>query len=321
MAAAYGYAGKMLFVDLNTGKIHEEELTDDLARAYVGGYGLGVRTMIERIPQGVDPLGPENMFGIGTGPFTHSGVLSSCRFTTMGKSPLTGYWGDANSGGTLGNGLKASGYDAIFFQGRSEQPVYLLIVDGKPELKDARHLWGVDTNQTEDTIRSENNNNLLKIASIGPGGEMLSRMAAVINDKGRAAARSGLGAVMGSKNLKAVACYGTLRPPVYDKAALKQLMKQVVTTMKTNPTFMFQELSKTGTPGAMTHHMAEHDVPIKNWSGNFIDDFPEDKWEKVAWPGMEAYVDKKYACTGCPIGCGSIVSLPDGTKYKVKGRA
>ena len=256
MAAANGYAGKMLFVDLNTGKIHDEELTDELARGYVGGYGLGVRTMIERIPQGADPLGPENMFGIGTGPFTHSGVLSSCRFTTMGKSPLTGYWGDANSGGTLGNGLKASGYDAVFFQGRSEQPVYLLIVDGKAQLKDARHLWGVDTNRTEDTIQSENNNNLLKIASIGPGGEKLSRMAAIINDKGRAAARSGLGAVMGSKNLKAVACHGTLRPPVYDKAALKQLMKKVVTTMKTNPTFMFQELSKTGTPGAMTHHMA-----------------------------------------------------------------
>ena len=124
MKVKFSYMGKMLFVDLNNMKTHDEEISEKLAREYIGGYGLGARIILERMKQGVDPLSPGNIFGIGTGPLTLSGMVSSCRHTTMGKSPLTGYWGDANSGGNFGNGFKASGYDMAFFEGKADHPVY-----------------------------------------------------------------------------------------------------------------------------------------------------------------------------------------------------
>ncbi len=303
-------------VDLTNRRTHEEELSEETARAFIGGYGIGARVILERMQPGADPLGPDNIFGIGTGPLTLSGVVSTCRFTTMGKSPLTGFWGDANSGGNFANALKASGYDIVFFEGRAEYPVYVLIDNGKVEIKDARHLWGKDTAVTEDLIRRENDNKSLKVAVIGQAGERLSRMAAVINDRGRAAARSGLGAVMGSKNLKAVACAGTMRPEVFDKPKLQAMMKEMLKEVKEKPSGMFQVLSNFGTPGAMVMHMAEHDVPIKNWGGNHVEDFPESKWNAVGWDGMAKYVKKKYACTGCPLGCGSLLDMEHG-KYEV----
>lgn len=315
--ARYGYMGKLLFVDLTDGTMHEEELPEETARKFVGGYGVGARVIMERMKAGVDPLGPENVFGIGTGPLTLSGVLSSCRFATMGKSPLTGYWGDANCGGDFANALKGSGYDLVFFEGKAEQPVYLKIQDGRPELKDARHLWGKDTTATEELIRQDNTNKGLKVASIGPAGERLARIAAVINDRGRAAARSGLGAVMGSKNLKAVACTGSLKPEVLDRAQVRALMKEMLRETQEHPSGMFYGLSHGGTPGAMPMHLADHDVPIKNWSGTTVEDFPEPTWGAVAWDGMVEYVTQPYACTGCPIRCGSIVTVEEG-KYPVR---
>jgi aldehyde:ferredoxin oxidoreductase len=312
MKATYGYMGRMLFVDLNNMKTHDEEISEKLAREYIGGYGLGARVILERMKQGVDPLSPDNIFGIGTGPLTLSGAVSSCRHTTMGKSPLTGYWGDANSGGNFANTFKASGYDMVFLEGRADHPVYLLIRDGKAEIKDAEHIWGKDTATTDEMIRQENNDPGLKIVSIGTGGEKLCRIAAVINDGGRAAARSGLGAVMGSKNLKAVACSGSLKPVIYDKSGISRLVKEMMAMAKSNPSGMYLGLSSTGTPGTMIPHMTEHDVPIKNWSGNHVEDFPEEKWGKVAWDSMEKYVVKKYACTGCPIACGHILKVDEG---------
>jgi aldehyde:ferredoxin oxidoreductase len=315
--ARYGYMGRLLFVDLTDGTMREEELSEETARKFVGGYGVGARVIMERMKPGVDPLGPENIFGIGTGPLTLSGVLSSCRFATMGKSPLTGYWGDANCGGDFANALKGSGYDLVFFEGRAERPVYLKIQDGRPELKDARHLWGKDTTVSEESIRRENADSRLKVAVIGPAGERLARIAAVINDRGRAAARSGLGAVMGSKNLKAVACAGSMRPEVLDRAQVRALMKEMLRETQEHPSGMFYGLSHGGTPGAMPMHLADHDVPIKNWSGNTVEDFPESKWGSVAWDGMVEYVTQPYACTGCPIRCGSIVTV-EGGKYPVR---
>jgi aldehyde:ferredoxin oxidoreductase len=309
MKANYGYMGKMLFVDLTNRKVHEEELSDEMARQFVGGYGIGARIIMERMKPGVDPLSPESIFGIGTGPLTLSGVVSTCRFTTMGKSPLTGYWGDANSGGNFANTFKAAGYDIVFFEGKADRPVYVVINDGKVEIKDAHHLWGKNTAVAEEMIIQENGNKKLKVALIGPGGERLSRMAAVMNDRGRAAARSGLGAVMGSKNLKAVACSGSMRPQLFDKAKLPVMMKEMLKIVRERPTGMFSALSTTGTPGAMLMHMSEHDVPIKNWGGNNVTDFPDTKWSSVSWDGMAKYAKKKYACTGCPVGCGSLLDM------------
>jgi len=315
--ARYGYMGKLLFVDLTNGRWHEEELSQTMARHFVGGYGIGARVIMERMNPGVDPLGPDNIFGIGTGPLTLSGVYSTCRFATMGKSPLTGYWGDANSGGDFANALKASGYDVVFFEGRAEHPVYLLIDNGKVELKDARRLWGKDTAVSEELIREENGNPKLKVAVIGPAGERLARIAAVMNDRGRAAARSGLGAVMGSKNLKAVACTGAMKPEILDKPGIQAMMKEMMRETKENPSGMFYGLSHGGTPGALVMHMHDHDVPIKNWGGNTVEDFPEAKWSSVAWDGMAKYAKKKYACSGCPIACGSILTVEEG-KYPVR---
>ena len=311
-----GYMGKLLFVDLSNSTFHEEELSETMARKFVGGYGIGARIIMERMKPGVDPLGPDNIFGIGTGPLTLSGVYSTCRFATMGKSPLTGFWGDANCGGDFGNALKGSGYDLVFFEGKAEHPVYLLIDNGRVELKDARGLWGKDTSLTEQLVRQENGNNRLKVATIGPGGERLSRIAAVMNDRGRAAARSGLGAVMGSKNLKAVACVGSMKPDILDRARIQALMREMIKETKENPSGMFFGLSHGGTPGAMIMHMHDHDVPIKNWGGNTVEDFPESKWESVAYDGMAKYVSKKYACVGCPVGCGGELTVKEG-KYPV----
>ena len=317
MKVKYGYMGKMLFVNLTNRKTDEEELTDELARKYIGGYGIGARIMMERMKPGADPLGPDNIFGVGTGPLTLSGTISTCRYTTMGKSPLTGYWGDANSGGNFANALKASGYDFAFFEGKAEHPIYLLIKGGKAEVKDARHLWGKDTVKTEEIIRQDNGDPNLKIACIGTAGEKCSRIAAVMNDSGRAAARSGLGAVMGSKNLKAIACGGIQKSEIFDKGKVESFVKELGREMKTNPSGMFQVLSKFGTPGAVVMHLAQHATPIKNWGGNNIEDFPEAKWTPVGWEGMEKYVTKKYACTGCPIACGHWMKVDTG-KYKVE---
>lgn len=317
MKVRYGYMGKMLFVDLTSGKMSEEEISEELARNYIGGWGIGGRIIMERMKKGADPLGPDNILGFGTGPLTLSGVISTSRYHAMGKSPLTGYWGAANGGGSFGNALKASGYDFVFFTGKAKHPVYLLIQDGKAQLKDARHIWGNDTVATEEMIRKENSAPNLKVAGIGPAGEKLSRISCIINDGGRAAARSGLGAVMGSKNLKAVACQGNSKPEVFDKARLESLIKTMREEMKSKPTPMYSTLKKTGTPGAMVPHLVTHDVPIKNFGGTTIEDFPEEKWARVGWEGMENYVVKKYACTGCPIGCGGWVKV-ESKKYPVK---
>jgi aldehyde:ferredoxin oxidoreductase len=310
MKAHYGYMGKMLFVDLTHDTMHEEDLSEELARQYIGGYGIGVPVLMERMRPGVDPLGPDNILGMGTGPLTASGALSACRYSTMGKSPLTGYWGDANSGGNFANGLRGAGFDAVFFTGRAEHPVYLLIRNGKAELKDGRHLWGHNCGETDEIIRRDNGSAGLKVASIGLGGEKLSRISGVVNDRGRVAARSGLGAVMGSKNLKAVACEGSGRPKLYDPAAAQKLMKTLMQQMKETPHPLFQFLKAQGTTGAMVMSLARHDAPIKNWGGNNVEDFPEEKWEATGFQSLAKYIGKKYACTACPVACGALLNVP-----------
>ena len=317
MKAQYGYMGKMLFVDLTKMKVHEEDLTDELARGYVGGYGIGARVIYERMKPGAEPLGPDNILGIGTGPFTGCGVMSTSRFITMGKSPLTGYWGDANSGGNFPGSLKAAGYDIVFFEGKADYPVYVLVTDEKVEIKDARHLWGKTVDVTEEMIRADNGNKRLKVACIGPAGERLSCISAIMNDSGRAAARSGLGAVMGSKNVKALACDGSKKPLVFDAEAVKNLNSAMLKELKENPTGGAKLLMATGTAGVTVPHLVMHACPMKNFGGNNVDDYPESKWKSMSYEAMEKYLTKKYACTGCPVACGGILTVPDGP-YAVK---
>ena len=164
---ANGVMGKMLFVDLGTGQLNEEELDAKTVREYVGGYGLGAKILFERQKPGVNPLGPDAMLGIVTGMLTGTDAIGGARYVMVGKSPLTGGWGDANSGGNVGPFLKFGGYDAVFFSGISEKPVYLYIDNGKAELLDAADIWGKDTFDTEDMLRDKHGKKL-EVACIGP---------------------------------------------------------------------------------------------------------------------------------------------------------
>ena len=198
---ARGYAGKTLWVDLSTGKLEDEVFDDEFYRQFIGGYGLGARIIFNRQKAGIDPLGADSILGLTTGLLTGTPSISASRYIMVGKSPLTGGWGDANSGGSVGPYLKFAGYDNVFFRGISPKPVYLLIDSGKAELKHAAHIWGKDSFETEDILKSELGKDT-EVACIGPAGEKVALIAAVMNNKGRAAGRSGLGAVMGSKKLK-----------------------------------------------------------------------------------------------------------------------
>jgi len=304
---ANGYMGKILFVDLSTGKIAEEGLDDKLCRDFLGGYGMGARVIYSRQKGGVDPMGPDNILGFTTGPLTGAPSLFGSRYAVVGKSPLTQTWGDANSGGFFGPMLKYAGYDHVFFTGISDKPVYLFIEEGKAELRDASHLWGKDSSETEDVLKKELGNKT-EIACIGQAGEKLSLISGVINNKGRAAARSGLGAVMGSKRLKAIAVLGTRPVPLANKDRAGELRKKYNETMAG----MFVESYKAlGTCGFAARAAYAGQSPVKNWGGVGIIDFPNAAAiSDVSIIGLQ---EKKFACSRCPIGCGG--EMKAGTEY------
>jgi len=295
---AYGYMGKMLWVDLTRGTLAEETLDEKICRDFIGGYGLGARVLFSRMKAGVDPLGPENILGIVTGPLTGT-ALGGSRYVVVGKSPLTGGWGDANSGGHFGPHLKLAGYDAVFFTGISPKPVYLFIDNGRAELREAGHLWGKDSFETEDLLRAELGRDT-EVACIGPSGEKVSLIAAVMNNKGRAAGRSGLGAVMGSKRLKAVAVKGSLKVPLADAEKAEELPRKYSRELTGN----FNMLRQFGTPALMVPLGMAGDAPIKNWAGIVGKDFSEAELELIGGEAVVAQQERRYACYRCPIGCG-----------------
>jgi aldehyde:ferredoxin oxidoreductase len=219
----YGWHGRILRVNLTNGDIREETFSEEVARKYFGARGLAIKVLLEGMDPQVDPLSPENLLIMATGPLTSTPAPTGNRYLAIAKAPLTGALAYSNSGGSFPTFLKRSGYDLFVFDGRAGKPVYLYVDERKAELRDAAHLWGKDTHQTEDLIRAETSDDTY-VACIGPAGERLALIAAIINDKHRAAARSGIGAVMGSKNLKAVAVRGDLRPALYDEKALKKVV-------------------------------------------------------------------------------------------------
>jgi len=302
-----GYMGKLLFVDLTEGTIREERLGEDLRRDFLGGYGLGARVLYERMDPGADPLGPGNMLGFVTGPLTGTPALGSGRYTVVGRSPLTGAWADANSGGDFGPYLKFAGFDGVFFTGVSPRPMYLLIDNGRAALRDAADLWGSDTLVTDDVLRDRHGQRRTRVACIGPAGEKMTLIAAVINDKGRAAGRTGLGAVMGSKKLKAVvATADTQRVPVADEARAESLRSEWLPRINPSGTL----LSDYGTAG-LTDGLAEvGDSPVKNWSGAFPADFPN--VERIAGESVIAEQQRKYACWRCAMACGGHMKAAPG---------
>jgi aldehyde:ferredoxin oxidoreductase len=307
---AAGYMGKIGFIDLSTGEVQEERLDESMARDFIGGYGLGVRILFEKQKAGIDPLGPDNILGFTTGPLTGTPTPTGGRYMAVCKSPLTGGWGDANSGGFFGSGLKSAGWDSIFISGIAASPKYLLVTDNRIELKDASHLWGRDTVDTEDVLREELGDSRIRVASIGPASERLSLISGIVNDKGRIAARSGVGAVMGSKLLKAVVATGKQQVAVADKNRLSQLRQTFIKKFHEIQGFP-QVLMDYGTCGITEGSVFGGVAPLKNWLLAGEQAFPDVR--KISdGNNVIKFQVKRYGCANCPIACGGIFSVSEG---------
>jgi aldehyde:ferredoxin oxidoreductase len=307
MTMPRGYMGKILDVDLSSGTLVEESLDEEVCRDYIGGYGVGAYLLYRRMPPGVDPLGPQNILGFMTGPLTGTPALIGSRFVVLSKSPKTNTWGDANCGGHFGPQLKFAGFDGILLNGISEKPVYLIVDEGRAELRDATHLWGQNVAALEATLKAEHGPDI-QIASIGPSGERRSLLACVVNDSGRAAGRSGLGAVMGSKKLKAIVAKGNLKVPMADEEGLKALRKEYL--KKASP--FASSLREYGTSAGTATSAQSGDSPVRNWGGAGPTDFPLERAEEIGEEAVAALQEKSYGCWGCPIRCGGWVKLDSG---------
>ena len=307
-----GYAGKIGFVNLSSGEIRQQELDEKLARDFIGGHGLGARILFENQKGRVDALGPENVLGFVTGPLTGTPVPTGSRYMAVCKSPLTGGWGDANSGGFFGPELKFAGWDAIFVSGIASKPSYLMVTDAGIAIRDASHLWGKDAVETEEALVGEIGDPKVRVACIGPASEKLSLISGICNDKGRYAGRSGVGAVMGSKRLKAVAVRGKGRVAVANSESVKKLNQEF--SKKMREVAFVQTLMKYGTCGNTAALVGSGASPVKNWLLTGTESFPTVK--QIDGDNVIAYETRKYGCFSCPIRCGGITTVPSG-KYPV----
>ena len=310
-----GYTGKILFVDLTTGRMREESPPESLYRDFIGGTGLGVRILYEHIKPKADPLGPENVLGFVTGPLTATPTPGSGRLTVVAKSPLTGAWADSNSGGSLGPELKAAGYDAVFFSGVAPKPVYLLLSRGKAELRDASHLWGKDTNETDNMLQQELGEPKVKIACIGPAGEACSLISGIVNERERIAARSGVGVVMGSKRLKAVAVRGGKKKGFVAQLEKFRPVREDYSRRLKGSKFQ-QGLTAAGTGGGLSFLVSIGDCPIKNWNSTGTEAMPT--CTNLDSANMDKYKLRSYTCHACPVRCGAILQVKEGP-FATKG--
>ncbi|HHT70286.1 MAG TPA: aldehyde ferredoxin oxidoreductase family protein [Firmicutes bacterium] len=305
-----GYTGKMLFVDLTSGELKEKELTEELAWNFLGGYGLGAKILYEMMPAGTDPLGPDSVLGFIPGPAPGTKAFFSGRYTIVHKSPVTGGWNDANSGGYFGPELKKAGYDAVFVSGIAQKPVYLWISDGKAEIRDASHLWGKDAKETWAALQEETGDSRVRVVTIGPAGERMALISCPINDGHRAPGRGGGGAVMGSKRLKAIAVRGTGEVSMACPDKIVEINKEVSAMMKGNP--VAEGFGTFGTGVGTGASALSGDSPVKNWGGVGIIDFGEESAQKVTATTLDKHKTKKYSCYNCPLGCGAEYEVKSG---------
>jgi aldehyde:ferredoxin oxidoreductase len=302
----YGYAGKILHVDLNTGKTRTEPLNEKNAQKYVGGIGLGMRLWLDNSKPNVGPLTPENPLILALGP------VSGTMFPTGGnghafisKSPETGAVGEAVSHGTFGAELKRAGYDAVILTGKAEKPIYLWIDDDSVQLLDAAHLVGKSPSETEDAIKEDLGDYYVRVAAIGLAGEKLSRIACIINEKTRAAGRTGLGAVMGSKNLKAIAVRGTHDIQVAKPDEFMDMVKDFHERMKGPATQKYRTL---GTVENVLINNKLQCMPTRNYNNAHFEDAEKVSGEEI----NEKYVSKIIACNSCPMRCEHEVVVHEG---------
>jgi len=304
----HGYNGKILRINLSTQSHSVEERSEEYYKRYVGGRGIIIHTLLNEIPPGIEPLGPENKLVFALGPLTGYLLPGSGRNSVGAKSPVTGGFGESEAGGYWGAELKRSGYDAIIVEGKAPKPVYIWIDKGAVEIRDAALLWGLEIADADDAIKKELGSDKIKTALIGPGGEKLVLYACIANDITHVAGRTGLGAVMGSKNLKAIAVRGDRPPEAADPEKIKELARWMGKHFKERA----GNHNLYGTGATMVAYEASGNLPVRNFRGG-------------RFPGVEqitplrlfdkGYVKKRETCYACPIRCKRVVSLE--TPWKV----
>ena len=304
-----GYMGKVLWIDLSNEEFKEVELTEEIYRNYLGGYGLATKIIYENSPKNVDPLSPDSVFGFFPGLLTGTVAPLSGRFMVAGKSPLTRTWGDSNCGGYFGPEIKRCGYDAILIKGASSTPKIVSIINDNKSIIDASEYWGLDFVETEIKIKEKYGN--VQVAGIGQSGEKLSLISGIVNDQARIAGRSGFGAVMGSKRLKAIILKGNKKIEQFDKDATIKYTKEYNDGIKAATSGAIQAWSTMGTTFGNTVSPSIGDTPIKNWGGSKNEDFPDDKLNKISGMEILKYKQKDYGCFSCPVQCGAILKIPE----------
>ncbi|MBI5295944.1 MAG: aldehyde ferredoxin oxidoreductase family protein [Chloroflexi bacterium] len=308
----YGWHGRLLRINLTTQTTSIEDIDPQVCRDFIGGRGVAMYYLSKEVDPTVDPLAPENKMIFAAGPLTATPAPTGNRYMVVTKSPLTGAVAHSNSGGEFPTWMKRTGFDLFIFEGRAESPMYLLVNEDQVELRPAGHLWGKDTHETTDLLKAEHSDEA-RVACIGPAGENLALMAAIINDKHRAAARSGVGAVMGSKNLKAVVALGTKNPPLHDAEGMRSLS---VDTSKN----VGADVKK----GSNMRTYGTSYVPaVTNTLGIFPTyNFQQGTFEHTDKIDGEAlknqYLIRPTPCYRCPLSCGRLTEVPDGP-YKGKG--
>ena len=305
-----GFMGQLLRVNLSSGNIKSEDINPQWAREHLGGAGLATRYLYDEMPAGIDPLGSENLLIFMTGPLTGTASASASRYSVVTKSPQTGIWGQANSGGSFGPALKRSGYDGVIFEGVSPQPVFLKIERGIPSLCKADHLWGKTVPDTEDAIQAGSDSRYT-CASIGPAGENLVRYAAIMNNKHRAAGRCGLGAVMGSKRLKAIACSGNQPVQISDEGNFRQAARRQIGFLDESMLKVVFDTFGTNMIADMVNVRGGY--PTRNWQESEFDEIGTVNAEAIT----EAVLVEGVACFACPVTCGRGTAIREG-KWKGK---
>lgn len=293
----YGYHGKILVADLTRGQLTVDEPGDDFYRTYMGGTNFGMYYILKHMPAGADPLGPDNVLTLMLSVLTGMPFSGQSRMTANARSPLTGAIGDSQAGGFFPAELKSAGFDGIVVLGRAASPVYLWIKDGQAELRDAADLWGLGAWDTETRLRAALGDNKVEVACCGQAGERLVRMAAIMNMRNRACGRTGLGAVMGSKNLKAIAVRGTQRPPVADSKGVKAIAAMGAAEYKTNRGV--QELGELGTAGVVMGQQFAGGLPTRNYQSGVFDGCEDISGERMA----ETILVDRDTCYACVVRC------------------
>ncbi|MBN1226294.1 MAG: aldehyde ferredoxin oxidoreductase family protein [Deltaproteobacteria bacterium] len=299
-----GWMGNVLRVNLTAGSIAAEKLDRKAAIDFVGGRGLGIKYLLDEVDPNCDPLSTENKLIMATGPLTGTSAPTAARYSVVTKAPLTGAITCSNSGGFFPMEMKKTGFDMIIFEGKAANPVYLWIDDGKAELRHATHIWGKNTHETHDILLNETHPKA-RVACIGPAGEKLALISGIMNDKDRAAARGGVGAVMGSKNLKAVVVKGAHKIPLDDEDRFKELAKGFFKTYKDANKQTPHSLTRYGTSITITGTQRVGALPTRNCTSAVFEGWKDIGAEELT----EKYLLHNKACFSCPIGCGRVTRV------------